>query len=565
VTGAFSAGETITAGAASATSSGGQTGETTLTLDVATPGATDHGFAASNLVWVRGSGSYSTGLFSVTARAATTITYTEGTTSAATAASIGTVSYDSAGEATLSGSTAAANDVAKVGTASSLPAGYQGAVRAASLGAQYWAGPAETSNSTGTVVAWYALNAATALSFYPIDSANNQAQQIASAVNALAAASAQCPVAAVAVGSGGVATGQISKASFDDFSAAGYAYQLTDGINWISSNTSPPDVGTNYSFTFKAGITSALATNSDWANEEVRIVPGKAQNLADHLNVQAVSGLSSAAEVAVASGGGAVQISSLAAGSAGSVQVQGGAGNSLSAAVVGSGQDVSATYLMAACRTSDVAGLTANMWVRLQNGVALPKPVFTSASSLSSLDASGNFVLTGTQAWTYANAAAAAVNGFAWQVEVVGKFVAFKFQGVGAAPSLAGVQEGDVVVVTSGTISARNAGTFRIVRISDAKGIFWVENQNAADELGTANLWFLKYDSILPGDQIQISTPIWGAGNQGAWTVSSISIAAGAFAFQVSTSAKATSPFTGPQVLGSSSPLVQCFEGSPRG
>jgi hypothetical protein len=570
VTGIFVAGETITGTTGSATSSGNQVGETTLNIDVGATGATDHGIAPGSVIWVQGSGAFATGAFVVDSVSSGNVRYIEGTGSAPAASNVGTVSFDPAGEATLAGSTVASGDIFVVGAASEVPAGYRVPVRASTLGDQFWSGTAEATNATGTTIIWYDLNDAATLSVFPVNSGANQAVQIAAAVNALAASQGQaCPVTAVAVGNGTSATGQIALAGYEEFSGLLYGYQLADGENWVQSQVAPLIVVNNYTFTFKVPVTATLGTNSDWANEEVRLVPGTAANVVAHLASQATGGLGNSAEVLVADGGRRPQIASLTPGSAGAVQVLGGLANAASASVVGTASAADsgsspAAYPIVTCPATEMRGIPGGAWVDVVNAVPAPRATFTSSTSLSTLDASGNFTLTGTQAWTFANAADALVNGFRWQVEIVGRYVAYKWDGVGSMPSLVGVREGDYVTVATGAyaISPQNTGTFRIVRVYPAERIFWIENARATEEIATASLWFLRDGSILPGDQIVIGTSVWGAENIGTWTVESIS-SSDEFSFKVDVSARATVPFTGPAALGASASLVQCYEGAP--
>lgn len=566
VTGTFANGETITAGAASATSSGGQIGLTVLTLNVAAAGMTDHGFVVSDQIWTESNnGSFTTGLHTITAKTATTVTYQENTNSVGATANIGTVSFDSAGQATLSGSNVVANDIVNIAGGTSLPVDYERALRINTLGNQFWTGPAESAAATGTVPTWYAINDLTNVAFYPILTANSTAAAIATAVNALAAlADTVCPVTAVAVGLAGDTSGVISKASFDDFAAANYTYTLKDGLNWVASHTTPPDTVTNFTFTFKTAVTASLATNSDWANEEVHLVPMSAKNMMDYLNTLAVSGLASSADTTRANEAGNIQISSKTLGGEGSVQVQGGTANSLSASVIGAATNLINTYALTTVRKADVEGLHRGMWVDVQNLLPMPKETFTGSTGCSAIDTSGNFTLTGTQAWTYANTGAVQLNSSTWQIEKQGKFTAFVWDGISTNPDLSGVKEGDWVVVSKGakTISSRNCGQFRVVRISNTLKTFWVENANVGEEIVTAQLWFTTYDSIMPGDTLSIGSSVWGAANQGLWTVESIN-SANVQQFKVSVATKATTTFAGPGTLGTGSGLVQMIEGTP--
>lgn len=562
VVGAFSTSEALT-GTAGAGTAGTAFGQTTLTLDVATPGATDSGIVVTNQIWVQSNnGSFTSGLKTITARTASTLTYTDTTSSVDPTVNIGDVSFDTNGEATLSGSTIVANDIVNIGTTTGLPAAVQRPLRMASSGPQWWEGLAETSLSTGTTPTWYLVTDSTAIQFFPINVGAATASAIAASVNALAAlTNSTCPITAVAVGLAGVATGVISKASFDEFTTLNYAYTMTDGIKHVGSTNTPADTSTNFTFTFKDSAASALATNADWLNEEVHLVPVTLKNIIDYLSVLAVSGLGSVAEIAQAGEDARIQISSITLGSEGSVQCQGGTANSLTSLAVTSAINVASTYQLVSVKKADLDGLAGGMWIDVENQLPMPKSVFTSATSLTSLDTSGNFLITGTQAWTYANSGAAQINGTTWQIEKQGRYTAFVWDGISTNPTLTGINEGDWVIISQGGLSSPNTGQFRVVRASNTLKTFWIENTNSIEEIATAHLWFLTFDSIMPGDQISIGTPLWGSANIGTWTVESIDNT-GVGKFKVKVTDKHTTAFTGPQALGTDSTLVQCIEGS---
>ncbi len=562
VVGNFQAAEALTdplGGAAVATAP--QVGQTNLTL---TTGGFNHGLAPGDQIWVQSTDvNFTTGLKTITtAPSGTTLTYTENTNTVAATPNIGTISRDTAGEATLTGSNVIVGDIANISAPAGVGAAYKGSVKIGTLGNQTWSGLADvaTAVTPGTTVNWYRLYDTAALKFFPLQSIT--AAGVAAAVNALAVLPGSvCPVTAVAVGLAGVATGVIDTASYEEFTATGYGYQLKDGLNWVLSHNTPATPATNTSLTFKAAIEASLATNSDWANEEVRLVPMSARNSADFLNCLAVSGLASGAEVEYTESG-AVQISSVTPGSAGSVQVLGGKANSVSATVIGSAMDIDSVRMMVQVPAAEAEGLCAGQWVDVQNTMTAIKPVFTAATRcVSVVAATRTFLLDTTKVWDYANTAAAAVNGFRYQIKNFGRYQYFLFDDTlygGATPSFLGVKEGDYVKI-SATGSSRNSGLFRIVRISNANKHFWIENPNGFDETSTANLWFLTANSLLPGDTVHISTSLWGAGNRGVWTVESLD-AGDQYKFTVTGT---PADFTGPVALGTSAQLVQAVEGAP--
>lgn len=636
VAGVFIDGENLTSGGKSGLVDGSQYGVTTLTLNVAAPGATDHGFTAPSLAYtgqtvnftigavVRGNTSsaigviiadadagttgvlklrdasgafvngetltdsaggtavvsgvlvpgdaiflastdinFQSGLRGLDGRTATTVQYVDVTNTAQAATpNIGTVSYDT-GEAKLGGSTVVANDISSVLSGASLPAIYERSSRITVVANQYWKAVADTGGSIGTVPLWGPINAVANLSFFPINTATATATAIAAAVNALAAvADSTVPVTAVAVGDGVSSTGVISLASYDEFSAvSNKAYSLTDGINWVRSEVQPVLVTNNYQFTFKDTVTATLATNSDWANEEARLVPVTTKNVVDWLNTQGVSGLSSAAENARAEGGDRPQISTLLPGSSGGVRVQGGTANSVSAAVVGAATNIAGAYSSIVVRKSDATGLRGGQWVDLQNSNVMPKQVFASGTVVSSVATNGTVILDATSTtlfWDYANVAAAPVNGFTWQIEKQGRYVAFVWQGIGATPVLTGVSEGDWVTISGGTANSRNYGNYRIVRISNAQHAFWIENDNALEQRASADLLFRTYDSVMPGDTLIVGSSILGAANVGTRTVLSLG---DQYTIVVDITTAPMVVFTGPLALGTASPLFQVFEG----
>lgn len=572
VTGTFLDGELVTdTGGGSATANGSQYGYTTLTLDIATPGASAHGFSAGNVLYLASTNiNFSSGLKTLDTVGGGFVTYVDSSATAVAATpNIGTISYDT-GEATLTGSTVAVNDIASVTTPQpSFLNAYARPTRITSFGAQYWKGVSDSLTITGTVPTWAPLTSTAYLSFFPLNAGTSTIIAIAASVNALAAApNSVVPITAVAVGTGIDTSGVITQASYDEFNTvAGKNYVFTDGLNWVRSQVNPILVINNYQFTFKDAITATLASNSDWANEEVRLVPVTTKNVVDWFNTEGVSGLGSAAENARAEDGDRPQISTLLPGSTGGVRVQGGTANAVSVPVVGSAANVAALYSQVTVKTSDAVGIRGRQWVTLQNTATMPKQVFAAGSVVSSITTGGVFTLDATSStnlWNWANTATGAVAGFTWQVEQQGRYISFVWDGIGAAPNLAGVQEGDWVspLSGSGTLNSRNCGNFRVIRISNAQKVFWVENTNALEERGTVDLVFRTYDSAMVGDTLVINTSIFGSGNVGSWTVAAVSNS-NVKQITLDVSARPMQAFAGPLALGAQSSLMQIFEGAP--
>lgn len=532
---------------------------TTLTLTLPGP-ITDHGLVIGNQIYVTSSsGSFTSGVKIITAKTASTVSYAETAADVGATANIGTLSNDISGIATLSGSTVVAGDIIGVqsGTGLASPFG-ENATRIGTLdvNGRYVQTTSDQSNSVSTVLTWYQLNDTTKLSFYPINSVTNTASLITSGVNALSNVS----VSAVAVGGG---TGQVAYATYevapDGEGAADPWYYLADGLNYVQSHNAPTDPA-HFSFTFKNAITASLAANSDWDNEEVRLVPTTAANVVDYLNSTATSGLSSVAEITLSTDGQSPQISSGTLGSAGSIQVAGGSANSISSSAKNSATLLTSDYYYLTFPTSDLDGLSGDMMVALENSIPVPKVGRIGATTqLSSLDTLGNFTLATTTAWDYASGTSVETGD--WQFIKQGNQVQVRFLG---GPWAGSMLAGDIAVIKLSSGSTANEGTFRVIR--QASNLwFWIENADCVEEIATGSVAFLDYNSILPGDTLSINTTLWGANNVGDFVVESIDLpgpfggTGSTYKFKVTSAMTAV---TGPITLGVSSPLVQVVEAS---
>ena len=531
-------------------------GTTTLTLTLPGP-ITDHNLQIGNQIYVTStSGSFSSGVKIITGRSATTIAYAEASADVGATPNIGTVSNDTVGQVTLSGSTVVSTDILGVQAGTGLPAPFGNNatyVWALDVNGGYVQTDSDQATTTGTVLNWYQVNDTSKFSFYPINTASNTAALITSAINALSNAS----VSAVAVGGG---AGQIAYATYETApwgeGAVDPWYYLTDGVNYVRIHTVPGDV----EFVFKQPITATLATNSDWDNEEVRLVPTTAKNVVDYLNSTSTSGLSSVAEIVLSSDGQSPQISSDTLGSTGIVQVLGGSANSIASSAKNSGTFLSTGYFYLTFPTADIDGLSADMMVALQNSIGVSKVGrIGSTTQLSSLDALGNFTLAAVTAWDWSTGGAPVTG--SWQYIKQDNLVQVRLLGGG---NFGAIKEGDIAVIKSSGSTA-NSGTYRVVR--QAGNVwFWIENLSAVEEIASGSIAFLSYDSIMPGDILSINTTVWGANNTGNFYVESIDLPApfggsgNTFKFKVSS---AMTPVTGPITLGAAYQLVQVTEGSP--
>lgn len=569
--------ETSPGSGTQAVANGTQYGVTKATLALPGP-ITNHGFLVGNTLHIEyngtgtGAGFLSGNRTVIQVPSGTQINFVEGTTAIAPTANVGTVSYDTA-EVKTTGSTVVVGDIMTVGAGTSAPAAWKQSIRVATLADGHIIGQSPTTPSPiGTILDWLPINNTSNLSWFPLGTTTITA--ISTAVNA----QANNLVSAFLAGDGlGDTSGSIAYATYeaspDGLGGTDPWYYFSDGLNWVRSTTTPPASDTN--FTFKNAIAPGLSSNSDWINETVRLVPITAENIADYLSTSGPGGLFANGETAVSNRGGRPQITTITAGSGGSVQVQGGTANSITSVVKGQAQQVASTYSVVTVATSDTLGLSAGHWMKFQNALAVPKARINAGTNLDSIGTNGAVVFDagGTKAWDWANAGAAVLTGNTWQVEKQGDFVAYQAC-LPSSPNLSGVQEGDWVVVDAGTISNFNKGAFRIVRVSNTSKTFWIENPSAVEQTATASTAFLTYDSIMPGDKLSINTSLWGINNLGTWTVSGINLGLTLtgftgtedrwkFTLDTTTRTPTAVVAPGPGALGTNSNLVQVIEAEP--
>jgi len=553
---------------------------TTLTLTLP-PGVVDHGLVAGDRVYVAcngigGGAGFHSGVYVITNTPdATHISYAETGADIGATLGIGTVSCDTA-EARLGASTVVVGDIVSVGSGASVLSDFKHPVKALTVADGYFTAhsPAPTMAVSG-VLGWGAINSTANVSAFPLS--GNTITAIAATINAQASS---C-VSAVAVGDGVTTNGTINYATYElapnGLGGTNPWYYLSDGVNYVRSHTTPGSPSVDFNFTFKNAINTTLATNSDWANEDVRLVPQLATHVVDYLNTSGPGALFASATVEIS--GRRPQITTKSPGSAGSVQCQGGSANALIAAVKGAASQVATDYSAVTTATSDAIGLSTGHWVRLQNQAVAAKTRVTSATALTSIASTGNVVWSGTKAWEFSNTAQTVVPGGTWQFERQGSFVAIS--STVSSSLLTGVKEGDWVHVSSeisnpthtnpaNFVSISNQGLYRVVRINSTLKTFWVENNSAIDEIQVADVAFLTYDSIVPGDKLVIGYPGWGVTNLGTWTVDAIDLTTynsantnNTYKFKLSISERVPTAVGPVAALGASNAaLVRAIEGS---
>ena len=554
--------------------------ETTLTLALPA-GTTDCGFSIGNTLWLQSSNpAWLSGQVSVTNVGAAggptqTIKFTNAALGIGIAAggAIGTVSADSQGECTLTGGAVIAGDYVRAEVGSSIPASYTGETfRIGTVAAGYVQTVAAEKTFAGasTVINWGAVGSISNFSIF--QSLGDTVTAFVAKVNALVAVTnTTVPVTLTVLGTG---AGILGNGTVEDLGTSTSWISLEDGRNWVGLTTAPAPGG-NYTLTFKENVSANLAADSDWANEDVWILPATAKNVADWLATPCVSGLFSSAEVALISSGKKVQISTLTAGTSGSVQVQGGTANEASSIVLGSATDVAAeTYV--SMDADDAARLPADGWVTIENTSSATKNgVFTAATVLSSWTSAGVATFT-TPVYT----ARFAHTRVRMQWDRQGRYIAISDPtGLNAGSvTLAGLQVGDWLRVKAATaptsfaqVSATNIGIYPVVAVDltgevySEGGTIWIEAPDAVEEVTECDLQGYSYDSVMPGDTISISHDVWGASNIGTWDVTDVGTAFTSTTKLTLTSANTPVPVTAPTAaLGTTNvKLTQVLEGTP--
>ena len=525
----------------------------TVTVTLTAPsGITGHGFNPGDSIYLTSSsGDFVSGIKTIVSSTPSTLifTYTEAGAAVAVGA-VGTVSAD-VREDTVP-TAVIVDDIFYPGASTSFAGLYKKAIRVTAKTSAYFTGVLSVTGAGGNI-SWAPINDISYINWFPIS--GNTTVAIAAAINAQTAS----PVSAKAIGVGGVNNGSVSYASYEvsELGATTPWYSLTDGINYIKQSEAPAASDTlSNTLSFKDAIDSSLSTNSDWLNEDIRVVPVTTKNIVDFLSTSGPGGLFASADTEQSNQAKSIQITSNIIGSLGSVQVQGGTGNSLTSSIKGSATQVSTSYLVANVSYSDTVGLESGHWMSLDNTVAVAKTRITSATALTSIGTNGVVVLSGTTAW---DRIGSAYTGLAVTVEKQGKFV--YYTDTSLTVDLSSVHEGDWVVLVSAGLKAANCGQFRVVRTDGTWG-FWVENPNASEETGQVDIKFYTYDSIMPGDTLSINTPLWG-GNLGSWIVSSIH-ATESHTFTLDVSSHSLTAVSVP-VAGSSAiaSLVQVIEAAP--
>jgi uncharacterized phage protein gp47/JayE len=557
---------------------------TTLTMTLPA-GISDHGLVVGNNIWVQSTDvNFSSGLKTITARTATTISYAEVAANEGPDSNIGTVSFDSQGEATWNGSATSVNDCFLLTSTSSPTYNDNTTFRVSFVSDQYLqvtSGDQVSGLTVGSgTLLWQPIALVANLQVFP--TSNDTTTTFAAKVNALAAvANSTCPLTVTVLGSG---TGPIVENTPDFIGNSAFWYILADGVNWVQTTTSPGSLSGDYQLTFKNPITGSLASGADWTDEIVHIVPITSKSVVEWLNTPTVTGLFTVADIETSNDGANVQIATLTPGSIGGIQVQGGLANSVVVPVVGAPQNLTSSSA-STIATSDATGILAGMWARIQNTNTLPKPgVFTPGLVLNSWTSDGRMSFSGNIVSRVVN-----VTNVKLKFEKQGNFVAIEDLGFGqlSFSQFGEIDPGSWLYITPASspdiaqVSGGNQGLFQVVRAAqgltgnqDTAGFVFIENENFIEEISECNVQlFTATQSVMPGDQIAVLSPLWGIGNQGIWDVKTVGTStatsndlfANTTTLVVDTSSRVPIPQgSAPALDSTSDKLIYVIEGEPQ-
>ncbi len=556
-------------------------GTTALVLSLPS-GVLDHGIIVGDVIYLQSTDvNFSSGLKTVVSRAGTTLTYSDAAADAGPDVNIGTVSRD-LGETRLDTYSPAlvAGDWVRISAASSINSSFTANTsRLVGTGPQYL-----TLHYTG-----FAGSATTTLQWRQlvnpgyIQVFSNPAQTVTAIVAAAHALylAGLSPVDPTVLGDG---TGTISLTSDDEAAASGTSFALYDGVNAVMAQTTPGVPTDNYSFTLKDPVEPSLAISSDWAHEDVRLVPVSAAHLAAWLQSAATSGMWPGLRADPASRGRKLQLWSAKAGAGAAVQVGGGSANSWTAALRGPSVVAAGDSMVCSIRVADVAGLVSDGWCTVSLTVPADRPAFTSASTLSVLASTGRLSLSSgpsPKLWYPPGSATEYQANLGLVFEQVGDFVRIQDTGLGTNNlDLSSVSEGDWVLLSKPTsptsvpqMPSSNSGYMRVVRAFEGDPgtqCLWVEYSTQVDTQAVeADLRIFEDGSILPGDRITFGASTWGPGNQTTWTVARLGDAAGTpfadkWTINLDATGRSPVPVNGPVALGTSAPLFRATPATPQ-
>jgi hypothetical protein len=192
--------------------------------------------------------------------------------------------------------------------------------------------------------------------------------------------------------------------------------------------------------------------------------------------------------------------------------------------------------------SSTAQNLVSRSVVAINNAATLPKSSTWTKVSTANGDSFHFYIPANIgKAWDLIGEAAI---GLRWKVEKQGRFVCYSCHrrdwSLWTPPI---VPTGSWVRVmtptpSTGGLSTANKKNMRVIDTAYSSATnygmfsFWVENSDCVEEEGTADIYFLSADSLMPGDIITVNS-LAGIGNVGTWTIETLGQDGGAGAEMV--------------------------------
>lgn len=403
------------------------------------------------------------------------------------------------------------------------------------------------------------------LQFFPIDSAAASATLI----KAYADTDMADLLTASLLGTGAT---QITDSTADEYYqgvantsvASVKSWLMLGGLSWVQESdlTSAPNTLTlkllDTAIAGKADILPDIVS-TDVANEQFRLVPATARCLQRWLSSPAVSGVYASATFDVVGQDGYLQMATRTIGTEGSVAVTGGLANSLSTAILTTGENLSSAYGQVTISTAQAQGLHAGQAVMLSNTLPTTKTLGLTAANTVAL--AGGQVTVDTAVWASVGVGDSLIpDDCQITIHRVGKYTAYRFED--ASISITADLNGCFFKFSVSEAAAGNqVESARIVAYNEPDGglqmlTIWIENENGVNEHVISSdddniMQIYTQNSVQPGDTLTIGWQLGSINNQGSFVVTALGATGGLF------SVDTVFVTTGATAIGANLPLFQ--------
>ena len=349
----------------------------------------------------------------------------------------------------------------------------------------------------------------------------------------------------------GTGSGTVDKSTYEESNFAYESVYLKDGLNWILSS----NVSGSPQFVLKNALQLSSATNYSFnQGEELRLVPTTIEQVERFIKNLAVSGFTTAGNVNLTSSGNKLELSSQTLGGEGSVQIVGGAANSVSTPVVGNSTTYENQYTRTGVFSSGIVGIQSGSWVKLESNNLQDKEL--GIDDTSTIIVKSDHPQVGVSKITLGNRAIDSLyfgtprlhqttQGRQFKVEKQGLFTCISYTGTGGNPEFAktvnindalggtinvykvGSSDAQYIVLTgnanfteaskgdtltvSGMPDPENDGSFVITGVSDDGKTVQVYNPSAVDMFSSGTITITD-NSAISGDSFTVNATTKVAG-----------------------------------------------------